>query len=305
MFRSSGQCVGADIVLNLVSNALKRFYQVKCLTYCDVHLLDSTALESILSSGIFGGAFMAMRRAAVRMLFKDYYAPVMEGAVEEADALRRSKMRAEAAERLRKRKARLSMDRRKRLSTDRRKRLQLEMHSPTTRRGSQEETTEVQPLDSQQSPPSETEAVEGALEDAPTSSDVQDDGVPCDDDAGKGQIDDDDEKEDEDEDAKQSSEPRKLLTGKYFVDAIVESIKVGKEKQSVIAAQNKASQEIGEKFSDMERKVKSLAGHAEVHKGRLIDLDESLERAEASVGRDSCGATLHIYKLSANSHAKS
>ena len=85
VFRSSGQCVGADIVLNLVSNALKRFYQVKCLTYCDVHLLDSTALESILSSGIFGGAFMAMRKAAVRMLFKDYYAPVMEGAVEELE----------------------------------------------------------------------------------------------------------------------------------------------------------------------------------------------------------------------------
>ena len=88
-----------------------------------------------------------------------------------------------------------------------------------------------------------------------------------------------------------------MLTGKYFVDALIESIKVGKEKQSVIAAQNKASQEIGEKFSDMERKVKSLAGHADVHKDRLIDLDESLERAEARAARDSCVAQRHLYAL--------
>ena len=290
-------------MLNLVSNALKRFYQVKCLTYCDVHLLDSTALESILSSGIFGGAFMAMRKAAVRMLFKDYYAPVMEGAVEESDALRQSAKRAEAAERLRQRKARLSSDRRKRLSTDRRKRLQLEMHSPTTRRGSiavnpPTTTTEVQPLDSDQGAPAE---------DTPLSSDVQNDDVPDDaaeEEEGVGEEEDEEEEqqqqqeeEEEEEEAKQSSEPRKLLTGKYFVDALIESIKVGKEKQSVIAAQNKASQEIGEKFSDMERKVKSLAGHADVHKDRLIDLDESLERAEARAARDSCVAQRHLYAL--------
>ena len=288
-------------MLNLVSNALKRFYQVKCLTYCDVHLLDSTALESILSSGIFGGAFMAMRKAAVRMLFKDYYAPVMEGAVEESDALRQSAKRAEAAERLRQRKARLSSDRRKRLSTDRRKRLQLEMHSPTTRRGSiavnpPTTTTEVQPLDSDQGAPAE---------DTPLSSDVQNDDVPDDaaeEEEGVGEEEDEEEQqqqqeEEEEEEAKQSSEPRKLLTGKYFVDALIESIKVGKEKQSVIAAQNKASQEIGEKFSDMERKVKSLAGHADVHKDRLIDLDESLERAEARAACDSCVAQRHLYAL--------
>ena len=245
---------------------------------------------------------MAMRKAAVRMLFKDYYAPVMEGAVEESDALRQSAKRAEAAERLRQRKARLSSDRRKRLSTDRRKRLQLEMHSPTTRRGSiavnpPTTTTEVQPLDSDQGAPAE---------DTPLSSDVQNDDVPDDaaeEEEGVGEEEDEEEQqqqqeeEEEEEEAKQSSEPRKLLTGKYFVDALIESIKVGKEKQSVIAAQNKASQEIGEKFSDMERKVKSLAGHADVHKDRLIDLDESLERAEARAARDSCVAQRHLYAL--------
>ena len=134
---------------------------------------------------------MAMRKAAVRMLFKDYYAPVMEGAVEESDALRQSAKRAEAAERLRQRKARLS--------SDRRKRLQLEMHSPTTRRGSiavnpPTTTTEVQPLDSDQGAPAE---------DTPLSSDVQNDDVPDDaaeEEEGVG------EEEDEEEEQQQQQE---------------------------------------------------------------------------------------------------